>query len=191
MDEPQFDPDLLLRAKAGDSLAFERLFSPVRTYAGGLAKKFFVSGWDKEDLYQEALAGFAVALLTYESSRGASFHDFARMSMRNAVVACVRRATRLKRQGAESVSTSRDDASESGASPEFRTDIPFEQQHECNEMLAALRDTLSPAEWNVLRAVMAGAPLTEVAEQVGITQRAAQNALARARVKARRLLVVA
>jgi RNA polymerase sporulation-specific sigma factor len=180
----------LRQARSGDSLAFELLFAPVRPYAMGLARRFFVPGWDREDLYQEALAGFASALLSYEPERQVGFEDFARLCMRNSVVATVRRATRVKRQGEGAVMTSLEDL-EATCSDEFRPDLMLEQQAGCAEMLESLRSALSQAEWSVLEEVLTGASLAEVASRVGLNQRAVENALSRARVKARRVLVAA
>lgn len=189
MDTVNFRTEDLLLARKGDSRAFEALFAPVRPYAKSLARRFFVAGWEHEDLYQEALAGFAAALLGFHADRGTDFHDFARLSMRNAVVSCVRHATRAKRDG-----DNHTDSLECllfAPSDEYRPDLLVEQQSGCAEMLASLRQALSQAEWTVLEAVMTGAPLSEVALEVGVNQRAVENALSRARVKARRLLAVA
>jgi RNA polymerase sporulation-specific sigma factor len=186
MDQENFHHDDLQLAQSGDSRAFERLFCPVKPYAKGLAKRFFLNGWDKEDLYQEALAGFATALLTFQSGRGVGFHDFARMSMRNSVVACVRRATRAKRLGDAHMASL--EGLDRAPSDQFRPDLLVEQQSGCAELLASLKNILSEAEWTVLKAVMAGSPLAEVALEVGANLRAVENALSRARVKARRLL---
>lgn len=189
METVNVSTEELQLAKIGDSRAFEALFAPVRPYAKSLARRFFVAGWDHEDLYQEALAGFAAALLGFQAERGADFHDYARLNMRNAVVACVRHATRAKRAG-----DNHTDSLECllfTSSDEYRPDLLVEQQSGCDEMLASLREALSEAEWIVLEAVMAGAPLSEVAMEVGVNQRAVENALSRARVKARRLLAVA
>ena len=173
-------------ARCGDSRAFERLFSPVKPYAKSLASRFFVSGWEKEDLYQEALAGFAAALLGFENDKGVDFHDFARLSMRNAVVSCVRRSTCAKRGG--DARTSNLDCLVSTVSDEFRPDLVVEQKCECDNLLASLESLLSSAEWEVLKSVLAGNSLAEIADEVGVGRRAVENALSRARVKARRLL---
>lgn len=185
MREHTFLEQDLSLAQGGDSRAFERLFAPIRPYAHGLARRFFVVGWDREDLYQEALAGFATALLSFEPSKGVDFHDYARLSMRNAVVACVRRATRAKR-GGDAQRTSLD-CLQGTASDEYRPDLVVEQKSECAQLLASLESHLSPVEWEVLRAVLEGRPLAEVAILVGANRRAVENALSRARVKARRL----
>ena len=177
---------LLERAKAGDSQSFEALFAPVRLYARALSRRFFVQGWDTEDLYQEALAGFAAALLGFEGGRGVNFDDFARLTMRNAVVGCVRRATRVKRQSQICPAGLED--LELLSSDQFRPDVVVEQQAECAELLSLLRETLSLAEWTVLSAVLEGSSLSEVAAREGLNQRAVENALSRARVKARRLV---
>lgn len=175
----------IARARRGDSLAFEILFAPVRPYARMLARRYFVPGWEREDLYQEALAGFAAALVSFEAERGC-FQEYAQLCMRNNVVATVRHATRQKRAAGHASADL--DALGQAASNQFRPDLLVEQQVECDELLMSLKGVLSSAEWTVLQAVMAGLPLAEVASTVGANQRYVENALSRARVKARRLL---
>lgn len=188
MESFEISEDELSLARSGDSPNFEVLLAPVKPYAHFLSRRYFLCGWDREDLYQEALSGFAVALLSFDPSRG-KFHDYARLCMRNAVLACVRHATRDKRQGDFKTTDLEDLAWTS--SERFRPDILVEQKDECDELLDSLQHLLSPAEWTVLKAVMVGSPLAEVAENVGVEQRVVENALSRARVKARRLLCVA
>lgn len=164
LEQPTQSQDLSL-AQRGDSRAFERLFAPVKPYARSLSSRFFVSGWEKEDLYQEALAGFVGALWEFEGDRGLDFHDYARLRMRNAVVACVRRATCVKR-GRDALTSSLDGLA-STASDQFRPDLVVEQQCECDDLLASLESLLSPAEWEVLKSVLAGNSLAEVADRSG------------------------
>jgi RNA polymerase sporulation-specific sigma factor len=189
MDTWTFNPSQLTLAQCGDSRAFEELFAPVKGYAKALARKFFAPGWDVEDLYQEALAGFAAALLSFDQQIGSEFHDYARLCMRNSVVTCVRRATRAKRRG--SAPPAGLEVLETAPSDRFRPDLLVEQQAECAWLLASLHEVLSPAEWRALNAAVSGTPLAEVAAEVGVNQRAVENALSRARAKARRLLKTA
>lgn len=189
METCTFDQNQLILAQRGDSCAFEQVFAPVKPYAKNLARRFFAPGWDVEDLYQEALAGFASALLCYDPALGSDFHDYARLTMRNSVVGCVRRATRAKRRSEAPAASL--EVLRAAPSDRFRPDLLVEQQSECAWLLDCLRQALSPAEWTVLQAVMAGTPLAEVAADAGVNQRAVENALSRARAKARRLLHVA
>lgn len=179
-----FSETLLSLARAGDSQAFKQLLAPLRPYAEGLARRFFAPGFEREDLFQEAMAGFAGALLTFEPGRGLPFADFAKLSMRNSVVNCVRRATRAKRQIALCWDEELHDLT---SDDEFRPDSRLERRSECLEMLESLRPTLSSLEWTVLSEVVSGIELDEVALRHGLVRRAAENALSRARAKARRL----
>ncbi len=175
---------LLSLARAGDSQAFKQVLGPLRPYAEGLSRRFFAPGFEREDLFQEAMAGFAGALLSFEMGGGLPFHDFAKLSMRNAVVNCVRRATRVKRQVAlcwdeELLNSASDD--------EFRPDSWLVRRSEFREMVENLRPELSLLEWTVLREVLSGIEPREVAQRHGLEHRAVENALSRARAKARRL----
>ena len=175
---------LWVLARKGDSQAFKQVFSPLKSYATSLSRRFFAPGFDPEDLYQEALAGFASALFSFESGGPLSFEEFAKLSMRNNVVATVRHATRLKRSGWISAEI---EIAQSASQEDYRPDLLVELRVECVEVLRSLRATLSELEWMVLTETLVGASIDEVAERHGLDQRAAENALSRARAKARRL----
>lgn len=183
MQQSAFQDSTLALARDGDSAAFQQLFAPLRGYARKLARRFFAPGFDQEDLYQEALAGFAVALLGYRPEK-MSFEDFARLSMRNTVVACVRRATRQKRSGAVLAGL---DLSEFAAAAQTSPELVVERRSECAEVLESLRTRLSPLEWGVLTQTVAGVSLDEIASRWNLPRRRVENALARARAKARQL----
>lgn len=174
------------QARRGEPGALDRLLSPLKPYARYLTQRFFVPGWEREDLYQEALAGFVSALWGFEAERASSFENYARLSMRNAVVASVRHATRRKR--APRQATTSLEALHSAASDRFDPDRLVTGQVECQEILGRLQRALSPCEWKVLQGVLQGASLSEVALAEGLTRRATENALSRARAKARKLL---
>ena len=180
-----FDNESVLElARGGDCQAFKQVFKPLESYAVFLSRRFFAPGFEHEDLYQEALAGFASALLGFESGGRLSFAEFAKLSMRNTVVASVRRATRLKRHNTVSTEA---ELIEVAAEQSCRPDLLVELRSECAEVLRSLRATLSPLEWTVLTEILVGASLEEVAVRHQLDQRAAENALSRARAKARRM----
>lgn len=183
MQQSAFQDSTLALARDGDSAAFQQLFAPLRDYAERLARRFFAPGFDYEDLYQEALAGFAVALLGYQPEK-MGFEDFARLSMRNTVVACVRHATRQKRSGAVLTGL---DLGEFAGCQETRPDLVLERRSECAEVLEGLRMRLSALEWGVLSQTVAGATLDEISSRFKLPRRTVENALSRARAKARQL----
>ncbi len=188
MSDVQYLDSLIARAKDGDSQAFRAVLAPLQSYAQGLTYRFFAPGFEREDLYQEAMAGFASALLSYELGKGLSFLDFAKLSMRNAVVSSVRRATRAKRR---QVLSWEQEELELVSDEEFQPDARLERKSECREMLESLRPALSELEWTVLGEIISGIELDEVASRHNLEKRAAENALSRARAKARRIRLAA
>jgi RNA polymerase sigma factor (sigma-70 family) len=188
MSEAKFSESLISLAREGDSQAFRLVSEPLQDYAQSLTRRFFAPGFEREDLYQEAMAGFVSALLSYSFDRGVSFLDFARLSMRNAVVNCVRRATRAKRRMAECAAL---EQLELVGDEEYRPDARLARQSEVWEMIESLRPMLSTLEWTVLGEVASGAEIEEVAWRHNLEKRAAENALSRARAKARRLRTAA
>lgn len=188
MSDVQYLDSLITRARDGDSQAFRAVLGPLQGYVQSLTYRFFAPGFEREDLYQEAMAGFASALLSYVPDRGLSFLDFAKLSMRNAVVSSVRRATRVKRR--QVVSWEHEEF-ELVSDEEFQPDARLERTSECREVIESLRPALSELEWAVLGEVISGIELEEVASRHNLEKRAAENALSRARAKARRIRLAA
>lgn len=175
------------RALEGDELAYERLYSGVRPYAKSLKRRFFIPGAEAEDLEQEALAGFATALRKFDPDCGNSFTDYAMMCMRNSVVAAVRRATR-KKQTILNEACSIDASVAPMGSVEYRPDKVVEHRLTLNHLLGELKTNLSSTECRSLMLRVSGLSVEEIARTLDTTEKAIENALFRARKKAKNLV---
>lgn len=149
-----------------------------------LARRFFLQGADREDLIQEGMLGLAHAIKTYRPEVGKDFADYASMCIRNALLRAVRTSTRkkhlvLSQAGAyDEVSPARNslDPSRHVVSRMTLTDV-----------LGKLRKSLSSSEYDSLVSRASGCTLDEIGARQKVTNKQVENALFRARRKARAL----
>lgn len=91
------DAELVLRARGGDELAFQRLADRYRTAIYYITEPYFMQGSQPEDLRQEGLFGLHKAARDYVPGRG-SFHNFAWLCIQRQVVTAVKAASRAKHE---------------------------------------------------------------------------------------------
>ncbi len=93
------DAALVLRARGGDEVAFQKLARTYRVVIRGYTKEqyFLGGGGDKDDLWQEGLIGLHKAVRGWQPSRG-PFRAFARLCIERQIVTAVRASTRRKHE---------------------------------------------------------------------------------------------
>lgn len=93
------DYDLLDKV-SDNELATEKLFEKYKPLINKIASKAYYknqkSGFELNDLIQEGMIGFSVALNTYNEKRDASFFTFARMCIIRKISSSITRAKRQK-----------------------------------------------------------------------------------------------
>ena len=140
-------------------------------------------GAEREDLEQEALFGFAQAIQEYDLDRGIAFNDFAMLKMRNQVVASVRKATRKKQQvlsEACSLEPALTPSARGGTPEEVATNRCF-----LSALIEKLKETLSSLELVALLHRAEGVTVREIADMLSLREKTVENALFRARKKAK------
>ncbi|MDR1927023.1 MAG: sigma-70 family RNA polymerase sigma factor [Oscillospiraceae bacterium] len=176
------DEDLVLLLQGGGSqsaAAFGELLERmnpvickrVDSIAGGGC------GSSREDLIQEGMLGFLSAISAYRPERGASFRTFASVCVGNRVVSALRR-------GAGAASTAAlseyDFPQESAAADPQEL---FFSMEETRRMMEVIRRRLSKLERAVAEATIEGERPARIAQRLGISAKAADNALQRVRRK--------
>lgn len=180
--------DLVLRAAAGDELAFARIVHQLDGLVTSVSRRFFAPGLDRDDLMQEARIALHSAVRSW-NGRG-SFTGFAVLVLERRLGTAVKAAKRAKHQTLnESLSlatpagavTLADALAAPGTDP---ADIA-----EARETLRHLAEPgwLTPLEANVL-AISVGHSghgcYGEAMERLGVNHKSVDNALQRARRKA-------
>jgi RNA polymerase sigma-H factor len=180
--------DLVLRAQQGDERAAEQVLTLFRPLAQSIAGRFSMPSCDPEDVCQIALMGLWRAVQCFDPQRKAGFAAFARVCIRRQILSELKRAQRWA-VPMVSLSDEADHQAWLEQLPDPRQNL-YEQLSERETMRLQrefLATKLSPLEAQVV-ALYQQQKLTyrEIAERLGCSVKAVDNALARIKRKARR-----
>jgi RNA polymerase sporulation-specific sigma factor len=183
------DTELLLRARGGDEPAFRSLLGRHEGRITFVVSKYGGKGLAKEDYEQEALFGFYKAVNDYRSGNGASFATFASLCIERQVITALKTAGRNKHIPLnEAASLERPTGEQGMALGERLADrrsvnpdpveavLHAETLAECSR---AVRERLSDLECACFSRWLDGLDYNQVADRLGITAKAVDNALGR------------
>lgn len=179
-----------MRAQAGDQQAAEHLLKQYRPLVLGVACRFFLPGSEPEDVQQIGMIGLWKAILSYDPSRSASFTTFARLCIRRQILSALKRATQHAAVPTVAFPESpegRHDWQEWVYDPTPSLLEQLTGQEETDAARESLLRRLSSLETQVLALYRDGWSYREIAEQLGCSPKAVDNALARIKRKARQL----
>ena len=179
------DEHLLSCYKNGDNAALnvltDRYMQTARYIAISLAGKTF----DVSDLTQEGMIGFLSAVYSFNEEHSVKFGTYASACIRNRILSVIRLNISKKRIPAELiVPFNTQDAISIALTPE---DVLQSQQNA--QFISELIETsLSQQEKTVFRLFLAGLSYEEIAKEKGISAKAVDSTLQRARRKLREKL---
>ncbi|MCS7065884.1 MAG: sigma-70 family RNA polymerase sigma factor [Fimbriimonadales bacterium] len=181
--------ELIGRAQAGDQAAAEHLLQLYRPLVMGVARHFFLPGSEPEDVQQIGMIGLWKAILRYNPARCASFAAFARLCIRRQILSALKRATHpsVPTVAFPEPSEQRRDWREWVYDPTPSLLEQLMEQEEASSALDTLMGQLSPLEARVFALYGRGQSYREIAEQVGCSPKAVDNALVRIKRKAMHL----
>lgn len=180
--------DLVLRAQQGDEWAAEQVMTLFRPLAQSLAGRFFMPSYDPEDVNQIALIGLWRAVQCFDPQRKSGFAAFARVCIRRQILSELKRA---QRWGVPLLSLS--DSSEGQRNwlerlPDPAQDLveQLSERDALTQQQVFLSTRLSPLEAKVVALYQQHLTYRQIAEQLGCSPKAVDNALARIKRKVRR-----
>ncbi|MCS6923969.1 MAG: sigma-70 family RNA polymerase sigma factor [Fimbriimonadales bacterium] len=180
--------ELVLRAQQGDEWAAEQVMHLFRPLVQSLAGRFYLPSCEPEDVNQVALIGLWRAVQCFDPQRKSGFAAFARVCIRRQILSELKRA---QRWGMPLISLS-DDESEHRRWLEQLPDPQQNLYEQVSALEAAERQReffetrLSPLEAKVMALYRQQLTYRQIAEQLGCSQKAVDNALARIKRKAQR-----
>lgn len=198
--EKMRDEELVIRARENDPYAEDLIFERYRHRVSLLAGSYHVRGADPEDLFQEGLIGLFKAIQSYDPSRRerASFFTFASLCIERQIRSAVRNASCQKHM---LLNNSISLASPMGGGDETecltleeniggREDDPQKKLliHEDVRLIVEGTRRLSDLERKVWKLYAEGLSYKEIAGRLGITEKAVDNAVRRAKGKLLALL---
>ena len=178
------DDELVFRAANGDDAAMALLIATVTPIARAKASGFASARVSGDDLVQEGMLGFLDAVKTYDASKGSPFRAYAEVCINNRIVSAVRTSFNNKNaalSNAVAYEPEKVDEADSGADPANIVSEKEDSEHLRN----VLSKGLSDFEKQVVDLRLMDMSYSDMAEKLGCSEKAIDNALQRIRKKMR------
>lgn len=187
---------LLNSAKGGDDRAFDKILLELEPELRKIAKRYFISGSDPQDVLQESRIGVWKAVMDFDESKDMSFKNFAlNLCVKRHVITAVAAANRKKfdlHNNAASLDTAvwtgEEDSEQSLA--DFIADTGMSlidqlvQSEEYEENSNKVTKRLTPLERAIFTEYSCDESYKDIAVALDIKPKAVDNALMRIRKKA-------
>lgn len=181
------EEELVFLAQGGDEAAMETVIEKYKSLVRAIARSFFLSDGDNEDLIQEGMLGVFRAVNTYNGKAG--FKSYAYQCVKNSIISAVKKSSRDKNKPlCNYVSLSGfvggdNDKTEliidSCADPETR----YIDSESTSEFFNKIKGILSDFEYEILTIFLQGYTYAEIGAKLNKSAKSIDNALQRIRRK--------
>lgn len=192
----------LVQMKEHSAQVSEYLINKYKGTVRYLANQYYLIGADKEDLLQEGMIGLFKGIRDYRPEKNCSFYSFAVLCIKREMFTAINRYHSKKNHPLNhyvSFSEALEDAGEGKDNTGTVLDLlesesvyTPEQVALDNEFLEAFEELssayLSDKEYQVLQLVLQGKEYREIAQELSMTPKAADNAIQRCKQKLGKLL---
>ncbi len=172
---------LIFSAQNGDENAVDEIFKNFKTKVKAIARGYFLIGGDLDDLVQEGMIGLFKAIKSFDKNKSDDFNAFALMCVNREIINCI------KKNNSDKNKTLNYTVSLDGIAQNYLANISPESivldREENGLLLKAIDEQLSDFEKKAVLSYIEGFSYSEIAEQNGVTAKAVDNALQRARTK--------
>ena len=173
------DEALAALARTGDQRAVTKLIDRYRPLVSVIASRYFSASLEKDDIVQEGLIGLLSAVYSYSPGKGATFRTYCAVCAANAIRSAVKAETG-KKHSPLNTSVPLEDADITGDLSPEQIVLSDERAGYIDRVIST---KLSPLEKAVLKRHLNGEDYKTAAAALGITEKAVDNALQRARGK--------
>ena len=179
------DEALVKLFRQGDRRACEEILYRYKNRVLALARRFFLTEGDVEDLAQEGMCGLYSAMLSFEGDTG--FSSYANACVKNRILDSIKKYSSRKNSAvADSISYEDDQQAASTVSTPEDALIGSES---LSEFRAVMQRELSSLEYKTICAYIDGATMNEICLMLNKTYKQVDNALSRAKNKLRKIFV--
>ena len=193
------DEELIAVSKSGNGYAIELLMERYRNFVRSKSRTYFLIGADKEDIIQEGMIGLYKAIRDFKTDSGTTFRSFAELCVTRQIITAIKKATRQKHIPLNSyISLNKpayEDENERILLDTFsgRDILNPEEIMLDKERFFAIEDIiskiLSKLELCVLTKYLEGKSYTEIAAQIGKSEKSIDNALQRIKKKIQKYII--
>lgn len=173
------DTELIKKAKSGDENALDELMNNYKKLVSKISRRYFIIGADVNDVIQEGMIGLFNAYVNYDETKNAQFKTFATLCINRRILNAINKSKKLA-----SVVLSDDNLEIiTKNSPIFTPEEDFIFNEEYKMLLEEIKKVLSNKENLILNKFLENKSYDEIAEELDITKKSVDNALARIRNK--------
>ena len=185
------DEELIVQLRDGDHAITDYIMEKYKNLVRSKAQSMYILGADREDLIQEGMIGLFKAIRDYDESKEASFYHFAELCINRQIYSAIEASNRKKHAPLNSYISFYSDSNEDGVAVEDLLGADFLSnpeevviaQESQEILLQKLRAKLSKFEQNVLDDYLSGMNYQQIAEKMGKSPKAIDNALQRIKGK--------
>lgn len=180
------DEQLAALSRSGDKAATEQLLKRYKNVVLSIARRFFLSGGETEDLVQEGMCGLYSAIESFSGGKS-SFSPYAVRCIRNRIIDAVKATRAAKYSALNNFLPIVEVGEELYPSQENPEDELIRRENR-REFLQKISKNLSSFEFKVTVMYMDGLTMAEISSSTGKPPKSIDNALQRAKRKLSALL---
>lgn len=185
------DEQLIRKLREGDSKIMDFILDKYKPLVRKKSNAMYLIGGDTDDLIQEGMIGLFKAIRDYDENKEASFYHFAELCINRQIYSAIEASNRKKHAPLNSYISFYSDSNEDGVAVEDLLGADFLSnpeevviaQESQEILLQKLRAKLSKFEQNVLDDYLSGMNYQQIAEKMGKSPKAIDNALQRIKGK--------
>ena len=192
------DEILVEKVHGGDEEALNFLITKYRGFVRAKAMRYFLTGGDKEDVFQEGMIGFCKAIRDYRDCKNSSFKSFAELCVTRQIITAVKAATRQKHSPLNTYVSLYKPIYQGESEQTLLEVIPEQKQmdpvtilidlEETEDIELKLAEVLSDLESSVLASYLDGQTYLEMSQELNVQVKSIDNALQRIKRKLERYL---
>lgn len=186
------DEELSLKAQEGDESSVDILLSKYKSLVNKIARSYFLTGGDIEDIAQEGMIGLYKSIIHFNQQKNASFKTFASTCIKHQIQSAIRIASSEKNKVLSSAiplidQTDNDEDEELKELP-IPSDLPSPddkliEKEKLQEIKQKIYQKLTPLELKVLSLYLKGYSYNEISQIGNINKKSIDNALSRIKTK--------
>ncbi len=191
------DEEIVLLAQNGNTLAEEEIINRYKSYVGYCSSKYYMSGMEKDDIYQEGMIGLYNAIKDYNHPKK-SFKNFAILCISRKIISLLKASNRQKHIPLNTslsldVITFDDKYNKMVENLISHDDHNPESIYINNETLNSyeqkINEALSELELKVFECYLSGMSYLDISQYLNINKKAVDNAIQRIKKKLEAVLI--
>lgn len=183
------DETLVVLAKDKDNVAIEELLNRYKKPIIAIARNYYLSGGDREDLVQEASFALFKSIETYDEKSNVLFKTYAITCVKNKILSEIKKSNTDKNKPLNGYISLSDgdkfdlEKSDIALSLDEEPESNYINQETAKELRKKIQNSLSRLENEILSLYLLGYSYTDIAEKINKDSKSVDNAIQRIKKK--------